>query len=128
MFAARPATAARPAAARPADPAAHPGYSGAHPGTRPAPQPAVLWTDGDGRPLRLVVGGERWRVSDRPTVITEPISWWSRLDPDGAALAAAPRTACGWRFQATAEDGRSCVFDVRDGGDAARWLVVKVYE
>ncbi|WAB80472.1 hypothetical protein OVN18_07765 [Microcella daejeonensis] len=124
MFAARPATAARPTAARPADPAAHPGPSGA----RPAPQPAVLWTDAGGLPLRLVVGGERWRVSDRPTVITEPVSWWSRLDPDATAIGSAPRTACGWRFQATTEDGRSCVFDVRDGGDSARWLVVKVYE
>lgn len=98
------------------------------PGDRALPQPAVLWADADGLPMRLVVGGVRWRVSDRPTVITEPVSWWSRLDPDARAIAAAPRTASGWRFQATAEDGRSCVFDVRDGGDAARWLVVKVYE
>ena len=92
------------------------------------PQLAVLWADADGLPLRLVVGGERWRVSDRPTVITEPVSWWSRLDPEGRAIAAAPRTTSGWRFQATADDGRCCVFDVRDGGDATRWLVVKVYE
>jgi len=27
-----------------------------------------------------------------------------------------------------ADDGRSCVFDVRDEGDPARWFVVKVYD
>ena len=32
------------------------------------------------------------------------------------------------RFQATADDGRSCVLDVRDEGDPARWFVVKVYD
>ncbi len=89
---------------------------------------AMLWADEQGRPLRLVWAGTRWRVTDRPTVITEPVSWWRRLDVDARALELAPRACTGWRFQATADDGRSCVFDVRDEGDPARWFVVKVYE
>ncbi|MDO9590243.1 MAG: hypothetical protein Q7J04_03780 [Microcella sp.] len=89
---------------------------------------AILWTDERGLPLRLVWAGTRWRVTDRPTVITEPVSWWRRLDVDARALDHAPRTCTGWRFQATADDGRSCVFDVRDEGDPARWFVVKVYD
>lgn len=89
---------------------------------------AMLWADEQGRPLRLVWAGTRWRVSDHPTVITEPVSWWRRLDVDARALELAPRSCTGWRFQATADDGRSCVFDVRDEGDPARWFVVKVYE
>lgn len=88
----------------------------------------MLWADEQGRPLRLVWAGTRWRVTDRPTVITEPVSWWRRLDVDARALELAPRACTGWRFQATADDGRSCVFDVRDEGDPARWFVVKVYE
>ncbi|MBX9717718.1 MAG: hypothetical protein K2X36_02620 [Microbacteriaceae bacterium] len=89
---------------------------------------AIVWADSDGRPTRLVWAGARWRVSDRPTVITEPVSWWRRLDADAQTLDLAPRTCTGWRFQATADDGRSCVLDVRDEGDPARWFVVKVYE
>ena len=95
--------------------------------TEPGREPAVVWADADGRPVRLVWHGERWRVSDRPTLITEPVPWWSSLDPEGSALELAPLSCTGWRFQATAADGRSCVFDVRDDGDATRWLVVKVY-
>ena len=87
-----------------------------------------MWADSDGRPVRLVWQGVRWRVSDRPTIITEPVPWWSRLDPEGRALELAPLSCTGWRFQATAHDGRSCVFDVRDDGDTARWFVVKVYD
>ena len=87
------------------------------------PQPdavAIVWADPDGRPTRLVWAGTRWRVTDKPTVITEPVSWWRRLDVDAQALSMAPRTCTGWRFQATADDGRSCVLDVRDEGDPAR--------
>lgn len=91
-------------------------------------EPAVVWADADGRPVRLVWQGVRWRVSDRPTIIAEPVPWWSRLDPEGRALELAPLSCTGWRFQATAHDGRSCVFDVRDDGDSSRWLVVKVYD
>lgn len=89
---------------------------------------AIVWADSDGRPMRLVWAGTRWRVTDRPTVITEPVSWWRRLDVDARHTDIAPRACTGWRFQATADDGRSCVLDVRDEGDPARWFVVKVYE
>jgi hypothetical protein len=99
------------------------------PSSRPIADPvAIVWADPDGRPMRLVWAGTRWRVSDRPTVITEPVSWWRRLDPDARAPHLAPRACTGWRFQATADDGRTCVLDVRDDGDPARWFVVKVYE
>ena len=89
---------------------------------------AIVWADTDGVPMRLVWAGTRWRVTDRPTVITEPVSWWHRVDPDARALDLAPRDCTGWRFQVTADDGRCCVVDVRDDGDPARWFVVKVYD
>lgn len=89
---------------------------------------AIVWADETGTPIRLVWNGVRWRVSDRPTVITEPVPWWSSIDPDGSDVEHAPRHCSGWRFQATADDGRSHVFDVRDDADAGRWLVVKIYE
>lgn len=40
---------------------------------------AVVWSDDAGRPLRLIWQGRRWRVTDRPTVITAPVSWWWRV-------------------------------------------------
>lgn len=101
----------------------------AHPAAHPAAlEPAVVWSDADGRPIRLIWQGARWRVTDRPTVITEPVAWWRRLDPDALALDRAPRECTGWRLQATADDGRSCILDLRDDGDPSRWFVVKVYE
>ncbi len=100
----------------------------APPDATPPDPVAIVWADPDGRPMRLVWGGRRWRVSDQPTVITEPVSWWRRLDPDARSLHLAPRTCTGWRFQATADDGRTCVLDVRDEGDPARWFVAKVYD
>lgn len=88
---------------------------------------AVVWSDESGRPLRLIWQGRRWRVTDRPTVITAPVSWWWRVDPDGADLDLAPAECAGWRFQATGEHGETRVFDLRDTGDPRRWLVVKTY-
>lgn len=103
--------------------------SAAHPAAHPAAlEPAVVWSDADGRPIRLIWQSARWRVTDRPTVITEPVAWWRRLDPDALALDRAPRECTGWRLQATADDGRSCILDLRDDGDPSRWFVVKVYE
>lgn len=100
----------------------------APPDATPPDPVAIVWADPEGRPMRLVWAGRRWRVSDQPTVITEPVSWWRRLDPDARSLHLAPRTCTGWRFQATSDDGRTCVLDVRDDGDPARWFVVKVYD
>lgn len=111
-----------PAPARPA------ATSAVYESVDPALEPAVVWSDADGRPIRLVWAGARWRVTDRPTVITEPVAWWRRLDPDARALDRAPRECTGWRLQATADDGRSCILDIRDGGDPSRWFVVKVYD
>lgn len=88
---------------------------------------AVVWSDDAGRPLRLIWQGHRWRVTDRPTVITAPVSWWWRVDPAGDDLDLAPSECVGWRFQATGEHGESRVFDIRDTGDPRRWRVVKTY-
>ena len=94
----------------------------------PAPDlDAVVWSDDAGRPLRLIWAGRRWRVTDRPTVITAPVSWWWRVDPDGTDLDLAPAECVGWRFQATGEHGETRVFDIRDTGDPRRWRVVKTY-
>ena len=56
---------------------------------------AVLWMVND-LPARMVHGGRRWRVTDRPTRLSESV-WAVPLDP--------PRHLCGWRFQATDDSG-----------------------
>ena len=73
----------------------------------------AVWLDDDGLPVRMIWNGERYRVTDRPTV------WTSGL------------LIGGWRFQGTATDGTSRVFDVRHAGGegaATRWCLVAVYD
>ncbi|GAA4772515.1 hypothetical protein [Microbacterium gilvum] len=79
--------------------------------TAPAPVPAVVWCAEDGRPLRLVLGGERYRVADRPTRLgTAP-----RVDgrPGGE----------GWRLTARREDGSCEVMDLAVD-ERGRWTVL----
>lgn len=67
-------------------------------------------------PARLVYAGHRWRVTDTPTRLTEPV--WA-LPLHG------PRHMFGWRFQATDDTGRSFAFDIfRDEHD---WHVHHTY-
>jgi hypothetical protein len=80
--------------------------------------PATLWTV-DGRPVRMVWRGRRWRVSDTPTRLRgEPIF----LPP---LITHAPTGYVGWRFQATADDGETLVVDLVRDGEA--WAVSRSY-
>lgn len=57
----------------------------------------------DDIPVRMFFAGRRWRVTDTPTRLREPI--W-------AALEHAPGGLYGWRFQARDDAGEVYVFDV----------------
>ena len=70
----------------------------------------TVWLDGEGLPDRLVWNGERYRVTDRPTV------WTSGL------------LIGGWRFQGTDARGASRVFDVRHDNERQEWQLVAVYD
>lgn len=75
---------------------------------------ATVWMVND-VPARMVYAGRRWRVTDYPTRLREPI--WAALERVGNLY--------GWRFQATDDDGNALVFDVfraRDG-----WHVHRAY-
>ena len=74
----------------------------------------TLWL-ADGRPVRLVHAGTRYRVTDRPTRLEDE-------DPDLAYRLG----LSGWRFQGTDDAGLSHMFDVRRNGD--EWMLVRVYD
>ena len=71
-------------------------------------QTATLWL-ANGVPARMVYAGRRWRITDTPTRITEPV--WA-LPLEG------PRHMTSWRLSAEDDAGRSFIFDVyREGED-----------
>ena len=69
----------------------------------------------DGTPDRLVWNGNRYRVSDHPTPLEDEF-YWVTHPPVGIV---------GWRFQGTAEDGTTRMFDIRQNGDG--WTLVRIY-
>ena len=71
----------------------------------------------DETPVRMFYAGQRWRVSDTPTRLRQPV-WTAPLD--------GPRALYGWRFQDTAEDGNAVVFDVFALEDG--WHVHRAYQ
>lgn len=79
----------------------------------------TVWTDGQGRPGRLVVGGIRYRVSDMPTVLE------SDYDLAATHPVDAPQA---WRFQGTDEEGRTLMFEVRPLASRTEWLLLRTYE
>ena len=83
----------------------HPGRTGAT---------IAIWLV-NGKPARLVHGGRRYRVTDKPT----------RLEDENPDLAHRLNLA-GWRFQGTDDDGRSLMFDVRIVGD--EWRLIRIYD
>lgn len=90
-------------------------------------EPVAVWTAADGVPERLVWRGARYRVTDSPTVWTEPEEWWSALRSTEYGYGTVPVSIGGWRFQATdARTGESLVFDIRSF-DESHWTVVRVY-
>jgi len=77
----------------------------------------AVWTNENGVPERIVWHARRYRVSDQPT----------RLEPD-FSLITHPIPIDGWRFQGTADDGTSRVFDVLFSAARGQWQVIRVYE
>jgi hypothetical protein len=80
----------------------------------------ALWFD-DGLPARLVHDGVRWRVSDTPTpLVDEPVFTHELITHP-------PQRFYGWRFQATASDGTTHMFEVvRDA--AGHWMLGRLYD
>lgn len=80
----------------------------------------AVWLDSIGKPQRLVWDGERYTVTDTPTPLESLFDDWTTHLPAGVQN--------GWRFQGTADDGRSRVFDIRDDGHTGRWTLIATYE
>ena len=78
-------------------------------------QSVAVWLR-EGIPNRLVWKGARYRVTDRPTPLEEAL--YEITHP--------PTSVSGWRFQGTAEDGSTHVFDIRQEGDD--WILVQIYD
>jgi hypothetical protein len=79
----------------------------------------TVWTDGQGRPERIVAGGIRYRVSDMPTVLD------SGYDLAATHPLDVPQA---WRFQGTDDDGRSRMFEARPIASRSEWLLLRIYE
>ncbi|MBL5975388.1 MAG: hypothetical protein D3X82_16970 [Candidatus Leucobacter sulfamidivorax] len=80
-----------------------------------------VWLGEQGRPARLVHGGARWRVIDRPTPLTEEPDW---IPPE---ITHPPAQLVGWRCTVRREiDREVIVVDLRTGDDG--WVVARTYE
>lgn len=82
-----------------------------------APDTVTVWLDDFGRPTRLVWRGDRYRVTDTPT-----------LREDLVLGIMHPPRIDGWRFQGTRDDGQSRVFDVRHDEARQEWELLAVYD
>ena len=80
-----------------------------------------VWSDA-GIPVRLVVGGVRYTVTDRPTPIRDTV------DLHAAITHPASSPITGWRFQGTDSAGNSRVFDVQRVPGRREWELLAVYD
>jgi hypothetical protein len=87
-----------------------------------------VWTTTAGAPERLVWRSRRFRVSDTPTALVAPCDWWAPFTPSSFEIRHPPLAIAGWRFQATAEDGETHVFDVRCDDTAREWRLLRVFD
>jgi hypothetical protein len=82
----------------------------------------TVWVAGDGRPLRIEWRTERFTVSDTPTRIG------AVSDSVLGFVTHPPRFSVGWRFQGTAGNGASHIFDIgRDSTDGL-WKLLRTYD
>jgi hypothetical protein len=82
----------------------------------------IVWVAGDGRPVRMEWRAERFTVSDTPTRIG------AVSDTVLGFVTHPPRFTVGWRFQGTAGNGASHVFDIgRDSADG-QWKLLRTYD
>jgi len=94
----------------------------------PVDEPVMVWTSEAGQPERLVWRSRRFRVTDTPTALVGTCEWWRPFAPHGYGIGHPPLTIAGWRFQATADNGETHVFDVRHDDDDARWQLVRIFD
>lgn len=88
----------------------------------------TVWVAATGEPERLVWRARRFRVSDTPTVLVGPCEWWSPFAPPGSGVAQRPLAIAGWRFQATAENGETHVFDVHHDDASESWQLLRIFD
>ncbi|MBB5641435.1 hypothetical protein [Cryobacterium roopkundense] len=75
-------------------------------------EPVTVWTSEAGSPVRVMWRSRRFRVSDTPTALVGTSDWWKPFEPYSYGIGHPPLDIAGWRFQATADDGETHVFDV----------------
>lgn len=85
-------------------------------------EPVTVWTAVDGRPERLVWRTMRFQVSDTPTRLG--------VLPDVVLefVTHPPEPSMSWRFQGTAADGDTRVFDIRLDPRRGQWELVSFWE
>ncbi len=88
---------------------------------------AVVWTDEEGIPLRLIWSGRRFIVSGRPIRWFDRLPWWTTAGRAPAGGAADLLEQPMWQVRATAEDGQILIFDlaVSPGMD---WPVTGIHD
>lgn len=74
----------------------------------------------DGRPVRLIWQGRRYRVNDTPTRINE-LGWHP-------AIMHPPAPIDGWRFQARDPHGDVRMFEISRVDGREEWELLRVYE
>ncbi|QAY73873.1 hypothetical protein ET445_11475 [Agromyces protaetiae] len=85
-----------------------------------------VWSGESGEPARLVWRARRFRVTDVPTPLVGTADWWQPLGAHDAAPGRPPLAIAGWRFQASADDGETHVFDI--GHDGEHWRLLRVFD
>jgi hypothetical protein len=85
-----------------------------------------VWTSEAGEPERLVWRARRFRVTDMPTALVGPCDWWSPFTDHDVSPGRIPLSISGWRFQASADDGETHVFDVEH--DGVHWNLLRVFD
>jgi len=91
-------------------------------------EPVMVWTSDAGAPERLVWRSRRFRVTDTPTALVGTSDWWRPFAPHTYGIGQPPLTIAGWRFQATADDGETHVFDVRNDDDGRHWQLLRTFD
>lgn len=91
-------------------------------------EPVTVYTSAAGEPVRLVWRARRFRVTDTPTTLVGTSEWWSPLAEHSYGVGHPPLAIAGWRFQATADDGETHVFDVSQHDDGPAWQLDRIFD
>lgn len=81
-----------------------------------------VWVSRDGRPERIEWRAEAFAVSDTPTRI-------GGLSDDVLGFVThTPRYTLGWRFQGTADNGVTHIFDIGRDSTDGQWKLLRTYD